>query len=791
MQDTFRHPEHIILIGASDHLRNPGGLILQNLLGTPFQNKITPVNPKYPTVAGLKSLPDLSKTHNSPALVVAAVPHENYDALLKTCHKKHLTDIILIQDWDKIPQETLQTIEHTLQKHRNRLNILACNTDGIQIPSSQLNISTRPTPTEGRTALLTGNRQISSQIKFLLKKSGQGISQHTSLHYPLNPSAAADWLNHFAHGTHTQTAIIQHNPHENQRNLFSAIRHFTRQTPLILYIPDPADDTTVSIFHSLSRHCNFLPVFNSSDLESAIHAAHNKLPVIQTLSILTDTPSGWLYHSARQQGLTTYPGQPSQYPDTAAQYLSAATQAVQTKNHQALLVHITPTGSPDEHKLTQALHTLARQNSKPILISSPQANSSLQFDTPEKALRTIALSNQAHTLNKEQQKTAAPKKGRLKTPQTQNIRKAIEAHNLPLLAETLHLPPYRPTQTGAVQLRYTRHPQYGYVLTAGTQGKTTAALPPFTTLDTEHLHHFTRIPTPTLNQILHTLNHLSRQEQHIGDILISGSSGQYSTDFAHITPLSPHNKHKTNKAAQTLEQAAAKMQTAAAYLSQKNPAAAQFLRNTGEAAAELLHVRQDSPKPPQNVLAPYPEKHSAITLPNGETLNIRPYEPEDAEAKQQFIRELTPQARYTRFMTRTNELPAPTLARLSNIDYHTESAWIAHTADGQIAAVARYAKIDPDECSFGITLQAAYRGTGLARHMMQHIIKTAAQHNYKTMSADILKENTAMIKLAEKSGFTITASDTDNTLVHATLQLPKSKTTTKTNKNLRNNHKIT
>lgn len=48
-----------------------------------------------------------------------------------------------------------------------------------------------------------------------------------------------------------------------------------------------------------------------------------------------------------------------------------------------------------------------------------------------------------------------------------------------------------------------------------------------------------------------------------------------------------------------------------------------------------------------------------------------------------------------------------------------------------------------------------------------------------------------MIKLAEKSGFTLKESDTEKNLYRAYLNLAADKTTGKTNKNLRTGHKIT
>ena len=325
-----------------------------------------------------------------------------------------------------------------------------------------------------------------------------------------------------------------------------------------------------------------------------------------------------------------------------------------------------------------------------------------------------------------------------------------------------------------MQFRFQRHTAYGDILTVCHQGRTTAALPPFSTLDSEHIARFAQLDNAhTLNQLLHTLNTLSQRQQYIGEILLNLNGDQYSSDFVLHADERPSPKNKpTNIATLKLEQAAAKVQTAAEYLRSKNPTAAEFLRNTGEAAAELLGAKTESEAPIQNVLAPYPTEHPAtFTLKNGETVTIRPFAPEDAEAKQQFVRSLSPQARYTRFMTHTNELPIPTLARFSKLDYHSEAAWTARNSDDLIVAVSRFSRINRNECEFGITLAENVRGKGLAAEMMKLIIQSATQQGYRVMSAQILKSNTPMLKLAEKSGFTITPSEEDNTLCQARLNL--------------------
>ena len=777
----FFMPEHIILVGASERPHSLGERIFSHLLGSSYQGKITPVNLRHSSVAGIPSYSSLSKIPGQADLVVAVIPPDHYDSLFKACRKKDLRHIILIQDWENLPPESCKNARSIIQKHHgDELNITVCNSAGIQLPSLNLNIGTQADYPAGHIALLTGHSTVSRNINHLLNTLHQGVSRHISLNYDLSPTTSADWLNRFGHNRHTKVAVIHYNPAENQRELFSAIRHFARHTPLILLSTHYTDDTDKAILRSLSRHCNFQPVFNNAELEAALKAHLSGIPVITHPTILSDTPIEWLRSTADTCELTL--DLPTDAPSirqgcigsnpTPARIHRLALEQLQNPHTQALLGIISP-DTPDAYSIHQTLDNLAQKTSKPILVSYRFSDSLTRFNTPEEALLTLYFRNQTAYLQQVQNTPAPAKTGRLKTPKSKSIDKAIASGQTELMAEALYLPPCQTQKHNAVQFRFSRHAIYGNILTTHYNGKTEATLPPFTTLDIQRLSQFSELDnTSVLNQFLHSLNTLIRNNQHIGDIILNYNGSQYSSTIIPEVvekPAAPATKIP-KKAVQTLEQAAAKMQSAAAYLQQKNPVAAEFLRNTGEAASELLHPKTETPEI-QNVLAPYPSQTDTFTLPDGNTLHIRALEPEDAEAKQQFVRQLPAADRYTRFMTHTNELPLPTLARLTRPDFHTECAWAAFASDGRIVAVSRYSRINRNECEFGITLAPEARKTGLAGKMMSLIIQTATQQGYQTMNAEILKENTPMLKLAEKSGFTVTPSETDLGLYQASLDL--------------------
>ena len=153
----FFMPEHIILVGASERPHSLGERIFSHLLGSSYQGKITPVNIRHSSVAGIPSYSSLSKIPGQADLVVVVIPPDHYDSLFKACRKKDLRHIILIQDWENLPPESCKNARSIIQKHHgDELNISVCNSAGIQLPSLNLNIGTQTDYPAGQLALVFG-----------------------------------------------------------------------------------------------------------------------------------------------------------------------------------------------------------------------------------------------------------------------------------------------------------------------------------------------------------------------------------------------------------------------------------------------------------------------------------------------------------------------------------------------------------------------------------------------------------------------------------------------------------
>jgi len=165
-------------------------------------------------------------------------------------------------------------------------------------------------------------------------------------------------------------------------------------------------------------------------------------------------------------------------------------------------------------------------------------------------------------------------------------------------------------------------------------------------------------------------------------------------------------------------------------------------------------------------ITPYP-KHlvETVFLPDGTELTIRPIRPEDAESEQEFVRNLSPQAKRFRFMQTINELTPRMLARFTQIDYDREMALVAVAEiDGRKRqiGVARYV-INPDErsCEFAIVVGDEAQNKGVGSRLMTALMQSAREHRLKVIEGEVLAENGPMLKLMADLGFSIRRSPAD------------------------------
>jgi acetyltransferase len=155
-------------------------------------------------------------------------------------------------------------------------------------------------------------------------------------------------------------------------------------------------------------------------------------------------------------------------------------------------------------------------------------------------------------------------------------------------------------------------------------------------------------------------------------------------------------------------------------------------------------------------------------LPSGHDVVIRPIRPEDADLTQGFVKSLSAESRYFRFMDAVSELSPAALAHLTQIDYSREMALLALTEiDGREVelGVARYA-INPEgaSCEFALVVSDQWQKQGIGHKLMGVLMDVARGKGVKVMEGEVLKTNRPMLKLVEGLGFRIEPHPEDDGL---------------------------
>ena len=151
------------------------------------------------------------------------------------------------------------------------------------------------------------------------------------------------------------------------------------------------------------------------------------------------------------------------------------------------------------------------------------------------------------------------------------------------------------------------------------------------------------------------------------------------------------------------------------------------------------------------------QPRSAEHVVNGAAVTVRPIRPDDLQREADFVRHLSKEARYQRFLVTVGELPE------AKLHYFTEVDQVRHVAlaatvprDGRpaIVGVARYI-VGPatDSCEFAIAVDDAWQGSGLAGILMHALIGVARSRGLAAMEGTVLATNTRMLRFTRQLGF--------------------------------------
>ena len=167
-------------------------------------------------------------------------------------------------------------------------------------------------------------------------------------------------------------------------------------------------------------------------------------------------------------------------------------------------------------------------------------------------------------------------------------------------------------------------------------------------------------------------------------------------------------------------------------------------------------------------MAIYPYPHHLIEhlrFKDGREWTIRPIRPEDAEQMQDFIRDLSEESRYLRFVSMMKELTPKMLARYTYVDYHRELALVATTTVPNpenrglpqeiIIGLAHYLRnADGVGAEYALVISDDWQGHGLGRKLMSKLLDEAKDQGLDYIEGVVLSNNKPMLGLMTSLGLT-------------------------------------
>ena len=201
----------------------------------------------------------------------------------------------------------------------------------------------------------------------------------------------------------------------------------------------------------------------------------------------------------------------------------------------------------------------------------------------------------------------------------------------------------------------------------------------------------------------------------------------------------------------------------------------------GAVALDARIVLADRTKTPRTPMAirPYPhEWEKTITLEGWGEVLIRPIRPDDEQLYEEMVQRMDQNDLRLRFFSPQRHMSRKFLARLTQIDYAREIAFVALTPseDEMLGVVRFFADPDYRNAEYAVMTRSDLKGRGLGWQLMRHLIDYAKAEGLEQLQGSVLSENATMLRMCRQLGFRTRHDPDDPSVFQVELPLNKADT---------------
>jgi acetyltransferase len=406
--DVFFSPKTVAVIGATENPGTVGRTVLWNLVTSPFGGTVYPVNPKRPSVLGVKAYPSVSDIPESVDLAVIITPPPSIPGLIRECGENGVQGAIVISaGFKEIGPEGAELERQLLvEAQKANIRIIGPNCLGVMSPMSGMNATFATTVARpGSVGFISQSGALCTAVLDWSLKEMVGFSAFISVGSMVDVGWG-DLIYYLGNDPKTKSIVIYMESIGNARSFLSAAREVALTKPIIIIKPGrsaAAAKAAASHTGSLTgsdevleaafRRSGVLRVSTIADLfYMAEVLSKQPSPKGPRLTIVTNaggpgvlatdalimgggelselTPETMEAYSAVLPATWSHNNPVDIIGDASPErYAKALEIAAKDPNSDGMLVILTPQAMTDPTRIAEQLKPLAKQEGKPLLAS--------------------------------------------------------------------------------------------------------------------------------------------------------------------------------------------------------------------------------------------------------------------------------------------------------------------------------------------------------------------------------------------------------------------------------------
>src|SRR5215471_513729 len=237
--DVFFSPKTVAVVGATETAGSVGRTLLWNLVTSPFGGTVYPVNPKRPSVLGIKAYPSVSEIPEEVDLAVIVTPPPSIPGLIRECGENGVRGAIVISAGFKEVGAEGAVLEKQLLEQARAANIrvIGPNCLGVMSPLTGMNATFATTIARpGSVGFISQSGALCTAVLDWSLREMVGFSAFVSVG-SMADVGWGDLIYHLGDDPKTRSIVIYMESIGNARSFLSAAREVALAKPIIVIKP--------------------------------------------------------------------------------------------------------------------------------------------------------------------------------------------------------------------------------------------------------------------------------------------------------------------------------------------------------------------------------------------------------------------------------------------------------------------------------------------------------------------------------------------------------------------------